>query len=339
MALQDVFVEAYQSELRSEGGVFRIVKQGAELGEVPEGLVRSVWLLPGVGVSRRALDRLAANRTPCAFLNESGRLVACLLYPPEANLDARLGQVRAFSDPVLRLAFARRIVQAKLDAQRLFLRALQKRTPLGPIPTCLRTLPPTPDLEALRGFEGNAARDVFRLLMVAAPEAWRAEARSYRPPLDPANALLSLGYSLATSMVLANILAEGLDPYLGMLHQPHHGMPALAADLVEPFRSPLAEAWFLRTARSGELSPDHFEPTEHGFRLRDRDRLRSCIRSFAQAWTSSFSGCRFGSASQPREAMVRFVRSVREAFSAGDPARILLPEPTGTRLPSEGANR
>ena len=339
MALQDVFVEAYQSELRSEEGLFRVVKQGARLGEVPEGLVRSVWLFPGVGLSRRAVDRLAATRTPCAFLNESGRLVACLLYPPESNLDARLGQVRAFTDPELRLAFARRIVQAKLAAQRLFLRAVQKRTPLGPMPACLRSVPPAPDLEALRGFEGNAAREVFHLLMAAAPETWRAAARSYRPPLDPANALLSLGYSLATSMVLAVLLAQGLDPYLGMLHQPHHGMPALAADLVEPFRSPLAEAWFLRTVRSGEISPDDFEPTDHGFRLRDRDQLRRCVRSFAQAWTSSLSGCRFDAVSQPREAMVRFVRSVREAFSAGDPERILLPEPVAARRPSKGEDR
>ncbi|MFN3684488.1 MAG: CRISPR-associated endonuclease Cas1 [Fimbriimonadaceae bacterium] len=328
MALQDVFVEAYRAELRSDGGSFRVVRDGASLGEVPEGLVRSVWLLAGVGLSRRAVDCLAATRTPCAFLNESGRMVACLHYPGGPNLEARLGQIEAFGDPELRLAFARRIVEAKLAAQRLFLRSVQKKSRIGSLPASLRSLPPAPSLEALRGLEGAAARDCFRLLMAAVPDAWRSAERTYHPPQDPANALLSLGYSLATSMVQGLLTAEGLDPLLGMLHQPHHGMPALAADLVEPFRGPLAEAWFLRLVRSGDLRPEHFQPTDEGWRLADPGRLKECVRLFAQAWTSQLAGCGFQGATQAREAMLRFVRSVRLAFSARNPEAILLPDQT-----------
>ncbi|MCX7799863.1 MAG: CRISPR-associated endonuclease Cas1 [Fimbriimonadales bacterium] len=326
MALQDIFIEAHQSELRSEGGLFRVVRQGDTLGAVPEGLVRGVWLLPGCSLSRRALDRLAANRTPCAFLSESGRLQACLLYPETVHLEARLGQVRAFTDPQMRLGFASRIVAAKLASQRLFHRSLQKRGLVAALPKSLGAAPTAPDLETLRGVEGAAARDAFSLLMEAAPTQWRSPGRSYRPPTDPANALLSLGYSLATSATLAFLLAEGLDPFLGMLHQPHHSMPALAVDLVEPFRAPLAEAWFLRVARSGMLQPSDFEPAEQGgCRLANRDLFRACVRSFAEAWTSDLVGCRLGAAKTARDAMLAFVRSAREAFSAGDPERILLP--------------
>ncbi len=326
MALQDVFVEAYRSELRSEAGSYRVVRDGTQLGEVPEGLVRAVWLMAGVGLSRHALDRLAANRTPCAFLNESGRMVACLRYPGGPNLEARLGQIEAFGNPELRLAFARRIVKTKLSAQRGFLRSLQKQRRVGSLPAALRSLPPTPTLDALRGHEGNAARECFRLLMTATPDPWRAEARTYHPPQDPANSLLSLGYSLATSMVEALLTAEGLDPLLGMLHQPHHGMPALAADLVEPFRGPLAEAWFLRLVRSGQIQPEHFHRTDDGWRMADSDRLRQCVRSFVEAWNAPLTGCRIEGADTAREAMVRFVRSVREAFSARDPSVVMVPE-------------
>ncbi len=213
-------------------------------------------------------------------------------------------------------------------AQRLFLRAVQKKSRIGSLPASLRSLPPAPSLEALRGLEGAAARDCFRLLMAAVPDAWRSAERTYHPPQDPANALLSLGYSLATSMVQGLLTAEGLDPLLGMLHQPHHGMPALAADLVEPFRGPLAEAWFLRLVRSGDLRPEHFQPTDEGWRLADPGRLKECVRLFAQAWTSQLAGCGFQGATQAREAMLRFVRSVRLAFSARNPEAILLPDQT-----------
>ncbi len=60
--------------------------------------------------------------------------------------------------------------------------------------------------------------------------------RNRRPPRDPVNALLSLGYGLLAKDVTILCASVGLDPYLGFFHQPRHGRPSLALDMMEPFR-------------------------------------------------------------------------------------------------------
>ena len=48
--------------------------------------------------------------------------------------------------------------------------------------------------------------------------------------------MLSLGYSLLAKDLTVACYAVGFDPYMGFYHQPRFGRPALALDLMEPFR-------------------------------------------------------------------------------------------------------
>ena len=103
----------------------------------------------------------------------------------------------------------------------------------------------TESLEELLGIEGNGARLYFGELF-RDDEGGRGnrgrifwfdfEGRNRRPPRDPVNALLSLGYSLLAKDLTVACYAVGFDPMLGFYHQPRFGRPALALDLMEPFR-------------------------------------------------------------------------------------------------------
>lgn len=57
-----------------------------------------------------------------------------------------------------------------------------------------------------------------------------------RPPTDPINAVLSLGYTLLINRVYAAIRQVNLDPYPAVLHTLEYGRQSLALDLVEEFR-------------------------------------------------------------------------------------------------------
>ena len=46
---------------------------------------------------------------------------------------------------------------------------------------------------------------------------------------------------LAKELTVA-LLTEGLDPYWGFYHVPRHGRPALALDLMEPFRPAIVDS-------------------------------------------------------------------------------------------------
>lgn len=96
---------------------------------------------------------------------------------------------------------------------------------------------------------GEAARDF---------PAFAFEKRTRRPPADPVNAMLSLGYALLTRTWLTTLSAVGFDPYLGFYHKPRFGRPALALDLMEPFRPILADSTVVQVVNNGEVKADAF---------------------------------------------------------------------------------
>lgn len=57
------------------------------------------------------------------------------------------------------------------------------------------------------------------------------------------------------------IIAAGLDPFLGVLHEGRSRYASLAADLMEPFRF-LVDRVVLRMVHHGRLSPDDFARSE-----------------------------------------------------------------------------
>jgi CRISPR-associated protein Cas1 len=106
-------------------------------------------------------------------------------------------------------------------------------------------------LEELLGIEGNAARvyfGAFAGMIKTEEEGAKGEfsfdflGRNRRPPKDPVNALLSLAYSVLAKDLTLACYAVGFDPLMGFYHQPRFGRPALALDLMEPFRPLIADS-------------------------------------------------------------------------------------------------
>ena len=122
-------------------------------------------------------------------------------------------------------------------------------------------------LEELLGLEGNGARLYFGDFagMIKPDEGREAldlsfdfEGRNRRPPRDPVNALLSLGYSLLAKDLTVACYAVGFDPYIGFYHQPRFGRPALALDLMEPFRPLIVDSAVLTAINTGMVTPRDF---------------------------------------------------------------------------------
>src|SRR5204863_3955996 len=78
--------------------------------------------------------------------------------------------------------------------------------------------------------------------------------RNRRPPKDGTNALLSLAYSLLAKDLTVACHAVGFDPMIGFYHQPRHGRPALALDLMEPLRPLIADSAVLSAINTGMIS-------------------------------------------------------------------------------------
>src|SRR5262249_19359426 len=106
---------------------------------------------------------------------------------------------------------------------------------------------------SLLGIEGNAGRIYFanfsRMLRgTAGVAAFDMTGRNRRPPTDPVNAMLSLGYALLAKDMAITLLRIGFDPFLGFYHRPRYGRPALALDLMEEFRPLIVDSVVLSCA-------------------------------------------------------------------------------------------
>jgi len=96
---------------------------------------------------------------------------------------------------------------------------------------------PTIEAGGLMGIEGSAAFSWFSLLSHGLDQKWGFTGRNRRPPLDPFNALLSLGYTLLNGEMGRYIQRQGLDPAVGFLHAVAPGRDSLSLDLIEPLRA------------------------------------------------------------------------------------------------------
>ena len=118
------------------------------------------------------------------------------------------------------------------------------------------------DLPELLGIEGNAARLYFGsfsgLIKTETSLRFDFEGRNRRPPRDGVNALLSLGYSVLTKDLTIACYAVGFDPMMGFYHQPRFGRPALALDLMEPFRPLIVDSAVITAINTEMIGPGDF---------------------------------------------------------------------------------
>jgi CRISP-associated protein Cas1 len=98
------------------------------------------------------------------------------------------------------------------------------------------------------------------------------------PPRDPVNALLSFGYAMLAKECTVALLGEGLDPWWGLFHQPRHGRPALALDLMEEFRPLVVDSAVLTAVNTGMV-------TARGFSF---PRPRACSTTGRKAFIRAY---------------------------------------------------
>ena len=116
-------------------------------------------------------------------------------------------------------------------------------------------------LAQLLGLEGNASAHYFATFdtLLKTETGFRFQKRSQRPPKAPVNALLSFAYSLLALDLSSAIQLVGLDPYIGFYHQQTYGRPCLALDLMEEFRSVIADSVVITLINNRQILVDDFE--------------------------------------------------------------------------------
>jgi CRISPR-associated protein Cas1 len=265
-----LYLDRRDTRLKLEGRALAIYTDQERRGTVPLNLLENIVMRSAVSLESSLLANLAdAGIGVVLFGGRNASKVAVMHGRAGKDGARRIGQLRLADDPAWCLSWSRRLVRGKLRRQqRLLVQALRARPDLRLVLTKARqslmqarqrAADPafSANLDSLRGVEGAGAAAYFRAYRTLfAPELEFTE-RNRRPPRDPVNVALSLGYTLLQAETVQAIYGAGLDPLIGYYHTLDYGRDSLACDLIEPLR-PLADAWVWEQFRTRHLRLDHF---------------------------------------------------------------------------------
>lgn len=276
-AAAPLHVRSGSALVRVDNGVLAVERDGEDRFERPIELVSAIHIHGWATITSPCVGQLAAQGTPVIWRSPTGYPVAASAPLHRSGMEARRAQY-AGAGSAQGLAVARALVRAKIVNMRGLVRrraALPGRECLDALQHHARKAETAATLDTLLGIEGAATA----LYFAAWPEMIAARAgeltldtRTRRPPQDEVNAMLSYAYAVLAGECLAAAAGAGLDPRQGFLHRPRAGRPALALDLMEPFRPLIADQAILTGLNHGRVKPQHFRVEGHAVLLTDDGR-------------------------------------------------------------------
>ncbi|OYD13900.1 CRISPR-associated endonuclease Cas1 [candidate division WOR-3 bacterium JGI_Cruoil_03_44_89] len=269
------------STLRKTSRRLIVEKENEVLLEVPEFKIERVLIFGNVQLTTQAIAFLLANGIETSFLSVRGRLKGKLSPLESKNVFLRVKQYEKAKDEEFRLDLSRTIVERKIKNGKTLLLRYARSHPevdidksIREINRCLRALPRKERISTVMGIEGQAGAAYFKAFGKMFRKELRFERRTRRPPRDPINALLSLGYTMITNEILSMVSAIGFDPYIGFFHGISYGRPSLALDIVEEFRHPIVDTLTLNLVNNSVLKEKDFVAEKGGYFLTDEARKK-----------------------------------------------------------------
>lgn len=174
-----------------------------------------------------------------------------------------------FNNPSCCCYLIQKIVAAKIANQRTLLRRNQKtslKETLDSMQNYKNKVTTIEDIDIIRGYEGNSSKLFWEAYpsLFKYPNIWSMNGRNRRPPKDEINSMLSYGYALLMRDFISAIIVTGLDHLLGFYHITIPGRPALALDLMEPYRPVIIDSLVLRLINEKIISKNDFATTQSG---------------------------------------------------------------------------
>lgn len=282
-----LYVQEQGAMVCKTGKALVVWKQKEKLATVRLADTSQLVLCGNISVTAQTMHLLCEEDIPVVHLSMGNWFYGITQGMGLKNAYLRAAQFRVAADAGRCLQLARQIVSAKIAAQRTFLRRNAAGLPqqaLDDLAQQDKNAQSSEKMESLLGIEGLGAKVYFahfsRMIKGdALPTEWDFHNRNRRPPKDPINALLSFGYAMLAKECTVALTTEGFDPYWGFYHQPRHGRPSLALDLMEEFRTPVVDSAVITAINTGMVHEGDFEIAKAGCAMKPAAR-KAFIRAY-----------------------------------------------------------
>lgn len=260
--------------MHKDGEVFAVTKEGNTLQKIPAIQVEQVVIFGNVNLTTPVIHYLLQQGIDCVFCSSYGKFHGRLI-----STESKFGLLRQRQTELIlqlekRLAIAKTFVFGKLRNQRTLLLRYCRELGIPQLEDAANELwraeekvSKCADLAELRGIEGAASASYYRAFKAVLKQDMGFTSRVRRPPTDPVNSMLSLGYTLLVYAIQAAVNTVGLDPFQGFLHSPEPSRPSLVLDLMEEFRPIIVDSMVLWLVNSRVMSEEDFKRPESGERM------------------------------------------------------------------------
>lgn len=262
-----------QAYVGKRGDTVTVTEDKAVVASCPVHSLKSVRVYGNGQMSTQVMQLCMREGIEVSFFTSAGRYIGRLDTLSLSGLDSRRGQYRLAENEALSLKIAVRMIEAKISNQRTLLQRNAKSDVANELKSLKKIkgeVCKAKTREDLMGYEGRAAAIYFgAFAKMIAPEEFADlfDGRSRRPPRDPVNSLLSMGYSTLCSEICGICSSVGLDPACGILHSPRYGRPALALDMMEEFRALIVDSIVLSLINRGAVALEDFVNLANGCQM------------------------------------------------------------------------
>lgn len=295
--LNTLYIMTPNAYAHLENDTVRIDVERQKKLQVPLHHLGTLVCFGNVMVSPALMHRCADDGIGLVLLDGNGRFKARLEGAVSGNILLRQAQHRKASEEPFALVIAKAVIAGKLrNSRQVLLRGARETTDeqdqktlsqaAEALANSIRNLAVAADLDVVRGVEGDAAKVYFsvlpRLVRRNIREYFTMDGRTRRPPRDRFNALLSFLYSMVMNDCRSAIESVGLDPQLGFLHSVRPGRAALALDLMEEFRSVLADRLALTLINRGQIAERDLQIREGGAVYLENDARKIVVTAYQE---------------------------------------------------------
>lgn len=269
--LRAAYVNTQGLRIGKSGDVLQVKEKETVRQQIRLNEINQLNIMGNIQVSTQAIQALTQAEIPVCYFSQSGWFYGITQGLSTKNVFLRKSQFKLADEDWFCLRLARKLVAGKIRNHRTMLMRNHDEPPtlvLDQMKAMIARAEEAVSLEELLGIEGNGARLYFgefnAMLKAENPIesstgfSFDFQSRNRRPPRDPVNALLSLAYSMLSKDLTIACYAAGFDPMIGFYHQPRFGRPALALDLMEPFRPLIAESSVLQAINTRMITPRNF---------------------------------------------------------------------------------
>ena len=240
-----LYIDRNNLSLQFDQQTLVIYENECLLNRIPLIAIDRIFIYGDTNINSKLINKLAENKIGLIFIGGRTKEPRMFFNSPHNDAKIRLSQYHLHLDPDFRIKFSQALIKDKITTQLELIQNFRLKIntdytkyteKFKQLEQLLASLNYATSINSIMGYEGAASSIYFDCIKNILPLDLRFKSRNRRPPKDPFNSIISLGYTLLHSEAVLEIYSRGLDPFIGFMHEIDYSRESLACDIIEPLR-------------------------------------------------------------------------------------------------------